>query len=84
MPPRSRARNRAILERAEPVSEMASEIRAHRALSIALAAMSFRGEIVDIERLLGLADEFLQYIEGDDSAPIPRPDKMCKGKMPRP
>jgi hypothetical protein len=55
-----------------------------RALSIALAAMSFRGDVVDIEKLLGVADEFLQYIEGDESAAIPRPDKLSRGRLPKP
>lgn len=63
---------------------MSDDARGNRALSIALAAMSFRGEVMDIERLLSLADEYLQYIEGDDSAAIPRPDKLAKGKIPRP
>jgi hypothetical protein len=60
------------------------DVRGNRALAIALAAMSFRGEALDIEKLLGLADEYLQYIEGDDDAQIPRPDKLAKGRMPKP
>lgn len=55
------------------------EGRRNRATAIVCAAVCFRGEIADVERLLGLADEFLDYIEGDDTMPIPRPDKV-KGK----
>ena len=68
--------------REAPVSESPSddrEGRRNRATAIVCAAVCFRGEIADVERLLGLADEFLDYIEGDDTMPIPRPDKV-KGK----
>lgn len=73
-----------ILPAPELLEAVMSESRGDRALSIALAALTFRGEVMDIERLLSVADEFLQYIEGDDNAAIPRPDKLAKGKIPRP
>jgi hypothetical protein len=47
------------------------------------ACVSLKGEF-DAERLLGLADEFYQYITGDDDAALPRPDKASRGKLPRP
>lgn len=30
----------------------------------------------DMETFLGIADEFVQYIEGDDSIVLPRPDSV--------
>jgi len=68
-----------------PVSEISDrEARRDRAFAIACASVSFRGAFKDAEQLLGLADEFLEYIQGDDSAQIPRPDKTTGGKVPRP
>jgi hypothetical protein len=32
--------------------------------------------------MLSLADEFLQYIEGDDAI-MPRADKLTKGRLPK-
>jgi hypothetical protein len=62
-----------------------SDNRRDRALAIACASVSFRGVAMDVESLLGLADEFLDYIQGDDSSPIPRPDKTgAKGRLPKP
>lgn len=58
-----------------------AEGRRNRAFAIACASISFRGAAMDVETLLSLADEFLDYIEGDDSAPIPRPDKTPKKSM---
>lgn len=46
--------------------------REHRALAIALAAMTFKGDKFDLPTLTMLADEYYRYIEGDDT--IPRPD----------
>jgi hypothetical protein len=46
------------------------------------AAVCWRGDPTDSEGMLGVADEFLQYIEGDD-AMMPRPDKLTKGHMPK-
>jgi hypothetical protein len=57
-----------------------AEGRRNRALAIACASVSFRGVAMDVETLLSLADEFLDYIEGDDGAPIPRPDKTGVSK----
>ena len=55
-----------------------------RAISIACASLCWKGKIEDTEGILGLSDEFLQYITGDDSSAIPRPDKATKGRMPKP
>jgi hypothetical protein len=57
--------------------------RKYRAHALMCACVSLKGEF-DAERLLGLADEFYQYITGDDDAALPRPDKASKGKLPRP
>ena len=43
-------------------------------MALCLASMSFRGDKFDMAQLMALADEYLSYIEGDDAAPIPRPD----------
>lgn len=58
------------------------ETRGHRMMALMCAAIAWKGDPADAEDLLGLADEFLQYIEGDDSA-IPRPDKLIKGRLPK-
>ena len=50
------------------------ETRAHRAQALALAVMAHKGDKFDMAGLMALADEYLAYIEGDDAAPIPRPD----------
>ena len=60
---------------AEDVPVSKYEHRTNSALALCLACMSFKGDAFDIEQLMGLADEYLAYIEGDDAAPIPRPDK---------
>lgn len=78
----SRSRKRAILERSGVVSESTAEHRGHRAMALMCAAVCWRGDPTDSEGLLSVADEFLQYIEGDDSA-MPRPDKLTKGHMPK-
>jgi hypothetical protein len=57
--------------------------RKYRAHALMCACVSLKGEF-DAGRLLSLADEYLQYITGDDNAAIPRPDKASKGKIPRP
>lgn len=51
-----------------------AEHRSNAALALCLACMSFRGDKFDMAQLMGLADEYLAYIEGDDAS-IPRPDK---------
>lgn len=62
----------------DPVEE-----RHCRVMALMCASVSLKGEF-DAERLLGLADEYLQYITGDDNAALPRPDKASKGRLPRP
>lgn len=57
----------------EPVSS--AEHRSNAALALCLACMSFKGDKFDIGQLMGLADEYLAYIEGNEASPIPRPDK---------
>lgn len=59
------------------------EGRRDRALAIACASVSFRGEAMNVESLLALADEFLSYIQGDNDAVIPRPDLLRPGYLPR-
>jgi hypothetical protein len=59
------------------------EMRAYRATAIMAASISLKGDF-DAEKLLGLADEYLQYITGNDNAALPRPDKATRGKMPKP
>jgi hypothetical protein len=56
--------------------------RANRAMALMLAAIAWKGDPAADVDILGLADEFLQYIEGDDAA-MPRPDKLSKGRIPR-
>ena len=58
------------------------EIRGHRAMALMCAAICWRGDPTDSEGMLGVADEFLQYIEGNNSV-MPRPDKPTKGQIPR-
>ena len=81
-----RKRKSLIVQRAgavsETLSESTAEHRGHRAMALMCAAVCWRGDPTDSEGLLSVADEFLQYIEGNDSA-IPRPDKLTKGQMPR-
>ena len=50
-------------------------------MALCLASMSFRGDKFDMAQLMALADEYLSYIEGDDAAPIPRPDLKGDGKL---
>ena len=52
-----------------------AEHRSNAALALCLACMSFKGDKFDMAELMSLADEYLEYIEGDDATPIPRPDK---------
>lgn len=59
------------------------EQKRNRAFAIACASVSFRGTAMDVESLLSLADEYLEYIEGDDEARIPRPDVITPGRLPR-
>jgi hypothetical protein len=86
MPPRSTARKARILaEGPRAVSEILSESteqRGHRAMALMCATVCWKGDPTDTEGLLSVADEFLQYIQGDDSV-MPRPDKLIKGKIPR-
>lgn len=56
-----------------------AEHRSNAALALCLACMSFKGDKFDMAQLMSLADEYLLYIEGDDAAPIPRPDKSGPG-----
>lgn len=57
------------------LSITSAEHRGNCALALCLACMSFKGDKFDMGQLMGLADEYLAYIEGDEHAPIPRPDK---------
>jgi hypothetical protein len=57
--------------------------RFYRAAALMFASNSLKGEY-DVERLLSLADEYFQYLTGDNNATIPRPDTPIKGKLPRP
>lgn len=82
----SRARKTAIVEfAAMSESRPNPETRGNRAMALMCAAVCWRGDPTDSEGMLGVADEFLQYIEGDD-AMFPRPyaDKPVKGRMPKP
>ena len=56
--------------------------RANRAMALMCAAVCWRGDPTDTEGMLGVADEFLQYIEGN-AASMPRPDPLEKGRIPR-
>lgn len=58
------------------------EARENRAKALAHAAQCWRGDVADVEGILALADEFLQYIEGNNAV-MPRPDKAIKGRIPR-
>ena len=58
------------------------ENRGNRAMALMCAAVVWRGDPTDTEGMLGVADEFLQYIEGNDAS-MPRPDKLSKGYIPR-
>jgi hypothetical protein len=58
------------------------ESRGHRAMALMCAAVVWRGDPTDTEGMLSVADEFLQYIEGDNSV-MPRPDKLVGGKLPK-
>ncbi len=53
--------------------------RSRRAVAVACAAIvtSRSNEMPDMETFLGIADEFVQYIEGDDSIVLPRPDSVA-------
>ena len=50
--------------------------RTTRAIGLCLAAIAWKGDPTDVGGIIGLADDFVQYLEGDDAAPIPRPDKL--------
>lgn len=63
-------------------SELDREARGHRAMALMCAAVCWRGDPTDSEGMLSVADEFLQYIEGNDSV-MPRPDKATKGEIPK-
>lgn len=66
------------------VSELDGNTRASsRAVALCLASISLRGEF-NMANLLGLADEYLKYIEGENASPIPLHDKLAKGRMPKP
>lgn len=54
----------------------------HRLAAILAASVVFKGEPTDMESFLGVADECLQYIRGDD-ARMPRPDTLSRGRIPR-
>lgn len=64
-------------------SNLEAESRGHRAMALMCASVCWRGDPTDTEGLLSVADEFLQYIQGDNSI-MPRPDKAIKGSMPQP
>ncbi len=75
VPRNPRRRKTAIVRKLEAtVDESGGDSinRGHRALAIALAAMTFRGEKFDLPTLTLLADEYYRYIEGENT--IPRPD----------
>ena len=57
--------------------------RGNRALAMTLASIAWKGSEHDFEDIISLADEILQYIEGNDEALIPRADKPSKGRIPR-
>lgn len=72
--------------RRRPVSEITAEpveLRGNRAMALMLAAIAWKGDPTSDEEILSLADEFLQYIEGNNAI-MPRPDKLMKGAMPKP
>jgi hypothetical protein len=56
--------------------------RGNKALALMLAAISWKGDPAAVEDILSLADEFLQYLEGDNSI-MPRADPQIKGRIPR-
>jgi hypothetical protein len=64
------------------LAPLPSDNRSNRALAMTLAAIAWKGDNPEFEDILSLADEILQYIEGDDAA-MPRPDKLSKGRIPR-
>ena len=71
----SRTRKHKIVE---AVMAEETEGRRNRAFAIACAAVCFRGNaITEAHTFFTLADEFLDYIEGNDCAP--KPDKLMKG-----
>jgi hypothetical protein len=81
----SRARKVQILRigKVRPVSDhLEAETRGHRAMALMCAAVCWRGDPTDTEGMLSVADEFLQYIEGDNAV-MPRPDRAIGGKMPK-
>lgn len=78
----SSARKSAIVAKGLSMPEDTAEHRGHRAMALMCAAVCWKGDPTDSEGLLSIADEFLQYIEGDDAA-MPRPDKLIGGKMPK-
>lgn len=77
----SSARSQAIVVRS-------SEDRRDFATALLLGAiccgrLRHVGEALDAEDVLSQADEFLQYITGNNSAKVPRHDEPDAGKMPR-
>ena len=64
-------------------SNLEAEARGQRAMALMCASVCWRGDPTDVEGMLGVADEFLQYIQGDNSV-MPRPDAQTKGYMPKP
>jgi hypothetical protein len=75
---RNPRRRKAVLAEREAIVVETRVNRGNRATALCLAAMSFRGEAFDMAGVMMLADEYLNYIEGDDSAPLPRPDLAGK------
>lgn len=55
-----------------------------RAFSVACASMCWKGKGDDTDGIQGLADDFYEYINGDDNTPMPRPDKLQRGQVPKP
>lgn len=64
------------------LSNLEAESRGQRAMALMCASVCWKGDPTDTEGLLSVADEFLQYIQGD-TAVMPRPDKLIKGQMPK-
>jgi hypothetical protein len=59
------------------------EDRGNRAMALMLAAVSWKGDPADSVSILGLADDFLDYIEGELDH-IPLADALSKGRLPKP
>jgi hypothetical protein len=63
-------------------SNLEAEARGQRAMALMCASVCWRGDPTDTEGLLSVADEFLQYIQGDNAV-MPRPDAQVRGQMPK-